>query len=253
MNDMLLNFKHVNFDRNFVGTDSKEAYAENLHRNDINWFKVYGDNPIEYDVNSNNYRCSNFSDIDWNNSVLMFGCSHVFGTGLHIQDTISAQLEKHLEYPVINLGVPASSMYFSFLNQLILKKNQVKPKAVINLWSSLERYSLFKGDINSPLPLGPWMVGTDWARNNESIIDFYSQWTNQYNNIQYYGNMLSDTVNIFWNDIPHVECTFFSNTAESLGIKLINQIDYARDLYHPGKDTNKMLAKFLKIKLSRLL
>jgi len=247
---MLLTFKHNKFDRNFVGLDSKEVYAKNLQSADPDW--IYRDNPIQYEVNSNNYRCPEFSDIDWNNSVLIFGCSHVFGTGLHTQDTVSEQLENQLGSPVVNLGVPASSMYFSFLNQVILKKNKIKPKAVINIWTSVERYSLFKEDKNEPLPLGPWIFNNEvFESNNESAIDFYTQWTNHYNNILHYGIMLSDTVNIFWNDIPHIECTFFSNTAESLGIKLIDQIDYGRDFYHPGKNTINMLAEFLANNIDR--
>lgn len=243
---MLLNFKHLNFDKNFVGLDSKENYTKNLHSADKDWY--YRDNPIEYNVNSHNYRCAEFDDIDWDNSVLILGCSHAFGTGLHTEDTIAKQLEKLLPYQVVNLGVPASSMYFSFLNQVILKKNNINPKGVVNIWTSIERYSLFKENNTDPFPIGPWVFHPQVKQNiDNSIIDFYLQWTKEQGNMERYGKMLSDIANIFWNDIPHIECTFFSNTAESLGIELIEQVDYARDLHHPGKNTIKNLANYLNV------
>lgn len=68
-------------------------------------YKTFG-NHCHYTVNSQGYRCPEFDAIDWENSIIFFGCSHVFGIGLLDHETVANQLSLILNCPVINLGTP---------------------------------------------------------------------------------------------------------------------------------------------------
>jgi len=63
--------------------------------------------PHFYDYNSNGYRLTD--PIQWNDSIWFFGCSHVYGVGVLDHQTVPFQLEKNLNFPVLNLGVPRGS------------------------------------------------------------------------------------------------------------------------------------------------
>ena len=90
---------------------------------------------ITPEVNSLGYRTVDFNKVVWNDSIVIFGCSYVFGVGLFNNETISNQLQELIGRPVINMGVPASSMSYAFFNQLALSNS--KPYAVVNLWTSI--------------------------------------------------------------------------------------------------------------------
>ena len=53
-----------------------------------------------------------FNTLDWNNSVLVFGCSQVWGQGLGYSETLTSQLELRLNQPVINLGIMGAGRVF---------------------------------------------------------------------------------------------------------------------------------------------
>jgi hypothetical protein len=78
-----------------------------------------------------------FSDPD--NAIWFFGCSHVFGCGVGLDETAPIQLEKLTGRPVINYGVPASGpMMVEYQLDRLLEKHI--PNAVIIAWPSFNRW-----------------------------------------------------------------------------------------------------------------
>src|SRR6056297_703452 len=70
----------------WLGSDTQERYNKNLNIFGADW--KYADVDISYDLNSQGYRCSEFDQISWEDSVLFFGCSIVLGVGLPINETL---------------------------------------------------------------------------------------------------------------------------------------------------------------------
>jgi hypothetical protein len=190
-------------------------------------------------VNQNGYRTIEFDSVDWENSIVVFGCSMVFGTGLDENQTICYHLNKMLNRPVINMGVPASSIMYSVYNQLSLKE-QHTPYAVVNLWTSLQRHTYFLDQ--KPINLGPWADSRDLGKH---LKMFYSLWGLDNNNISTTAQFLKRISDIFWNDTIHIQASFFENTAELFHIELLPFVDHAADNEHPGPLTAYNTAKLL--------
>lgn len=208
----------------FVDTDSKENLEKNLKNLPNDW--RYKNKKIFYNLNDLKYRTKEFKDIDWQNSIVLFGCSTVFGTGLAEDEILSAQLEQHTGIPTINMGVNGSSIYFSYYNQIHLYKNYALPKAVINVWTDIHRLTYFD-EVEKNHNLGPWTsdnfkknLYTSWNLNNRHALEF--------------AKMITYSAKTLWSKIPYYECSFFLETSDSLNIQLLPTIDYARDLLHPG-------------------
>lgn len=208
MPDCSFNF----FDR---GNDSQKQFNKNLKNQSLDWPYRYKE--ILYKNNSLGFREKEFTKIDWNNAIVVLGCSIVYGSGLANEDTIPRVIEKITNLPVVNLGVAGSSVELSFYNSLILKEQNIQPKAIVQLWTGTERYL----DYNSKhgwFPMYPWnknyVPNVDW--NVKSCFyrrAFLSMW--------------KDSTAIY-------EATFFENTAKEFNIEFIEIFDYARDLCHPG-------------------
>jgi hypothetical protein len=140
----------------FGYSDSEELFKKNLKRMPEDW--VWRNKQILYTHNSQGYRAPEWKDVDWNNSVLVFGCSFVYGVGIRREETCTKNLSDLLKMPVINLGCNGSSPLFQWVNSTILRSEyNVKPKAVIYYWPYSQRIAelrLGKDAINHPsLPI----------------------------------------------------------------------------------------------------
>lgn len=190
-------------------------------------------------VNKNGYRTAEFEKIDWKNSIVIFGCSMVFGTKLDENETICYHLSEMTNRPVINMGVPASSILYSVYNQLALRERYI-PYAVINLWTSLDRHTYFLD--HRPVNLGPWIDSRDIGKH---LKMFYSLWSLDKENISTAAQFLKRTADVFWNETQHIQASFFENTAKSFDVQLLPFLDHASDNEHPGPLTAYNTAKFL--------
>jgi hypothetical protein len=191
-----------------------------------------------YTTNSEGYRTQEFDTIDWSNSAVIFGCSNVFGIGVDDDDTLSSQLSKMIDMPVINMGVGASSMEFSFYNSMILHKQYPTPKAIIHVWSALERTTYYFR--NTLINHGSWNM-------NEKYMDAYNQ-TDSHPEV--HGLMMQLISKQLW--VPktkYYETSFFGQTANLLGIYEPSWADCARDNIHPGPKTLYNLAVKIKEEL----
>lgn len=200
---------------------------------------------ISMKINSLHYRTVEFETIDWNNSVVIFGCSTVFGAGLNDNETIAYTLEQILGRPVVNMGVPSSSIAYSVFNQIILSKMNVTPYAVINIWSSINRISCFSE--RGPYHIGPWTG----RRPGNNIFDrgfksLFDSWNTNDSNPALHCMFLQKMTEIMWKDTKHFQGTFFPNTSEALNVELFQYKDRAKeDDKHPGPLTAKAVAEQL--------
>jgi len=191
-----------------------------------------------YLVNSNGYRTLEFDTIDWPNSIVMFGCSMVFGEGLDEEQTISYQLSKLLNCPVINMGVTGSSIQHSVHNQVILKQNYPTPRAVVNLWTEYSRCTLYSDNILNTF--GPW---------NTEKGSYGDIWNANAVNAQVNALLMQAVSRQLWHTTKHYEGTFFRSTQCVLDCEQLNghltKTDYATDGQHPGPLATRAVSELL--------
>lgn len=241
----LINRESVVGSWDFYGMDTCERYKKNLKKQPEDWY--YRHNKIKYTLNSYGYRTKEFEDIDWKNSIVMFGCSHVFGTGNDDKHTIPHFLEQLIGIPVINLGVGAASIQFCLHNSLMLYKKYGVPKAVIYFWTGLSRHLLYQKtsvlmntkfeDIKDhPVNIATASGIPLKSMNTPKVLDHLIPF-----------NMINvELIKNIWEDkCPLYEFSTFPTTSEVLGCELYDPIpdDYARDLAHFGRHSNKSFAE----------
>jgi hypothetical protein len=241
----------------FSGTDNYINFKKNLkifkkkYKNE-KWY--YENNPVKYTLNSFGYRTKQFDEIDWSNSILIFGCSFISGVGVDDKHTISSFLEKELNIPIINLGVGGSSNSFHLHNSMILSSFYPAPKAVIYVWSNMERY--FRYIFDNVQHHGSW----DKYLNTYSQDSYDGLMRNIVSMISIKNTWVDKTVflNCCWNI---TDFKFYNSVIPDLNLFYLNY-DYegetdpspynylARDMSHPGpilhKKAAKQLSKILK-------
>lgn len=219
--------------------DTEDLYKKNLKYQPNDWY--YRNKKIEYNLNSAGYRTREFTQINWSKSIVIFGCSCLFGVGNAEEDTITGQIEKITGIPTINLGVPGSSSTFSLHNAAILNDSYPTPKAIVNLWTSPFRCPYYTED--RVMQCGNWnydrfKIGYHWnvdknhASMNLKLNSMISKQLWQFKTLYY-------------------ELSMFSTTAKYLECDFVKQVDNARDIRkengaiiaHPGKITNKITAE----------
>ena len=237
MTPLIKNIKQGNFlsvdttsiDKKFAVSDSKELFLKNLKTMPEDWY--YRTNEVNYTVNSKGYRAQEFESIDWTNSVVMFGCSTVFGTGVDNQHTIDYFLSDLLDRPVINLGVASTSITYSLHNAVILNQNYPMPKAVVNLWTEYSRTPYYLPD----------RVDNKGAWNEDNFV---YEWLHHDSNPATHAVFAQMISHQLWKDkTSYYEATFFSTTAKLFGCEHLSVFDQARDLIHYGRKTNKAIAE----------
>ncbi len=230
----------------FSGTDTFETFQHNSKRLS-NWY--YENSSVKYTLNSFGYRTKQFDQIDWSNSIVIFGCSFVSGVGVDDRHTISEFLGKEIGIPVVNMGIGGGSNNIQLHNSTILIDNFPLPKAVIYCWSDFRRY--FYYDHSRVYNTGQWSNVDEYeknkfdsiTRNVMSILALKNLWNNRVPFIDFC--ILQDQYKFIKSVIPEsntfiIETEFNSRKPEVMG----------RDLMHPGPVQNFIIAKKLAKALS---
>jgi hypothetical protein len=231
------------FDRvgDWSGSDTRELYRKNLKTQPQDWY--YRINPVKYTNNSKGYRTAEFDKIKWAESIVIFGCSNVYGVGVDDPHTLSQQLENILQIPVINLGQGGTSINFNLHNSVMLADGYPTPKAVIMGWPSYDRcVSYNRTGVDN---YGSW----NFEKNN-----YMDLWTKDKYNPRANAVMAQKIFQLIWkNRTATYEYSFDSGTAELLGFdrtfEKIKNIDFARDLLHPGPDAIRKTAEIISASL----
>ena len=117
-----------------MGTDTRPQYDRFP-----DWWRYHNDQ-ISYDFNLHGFRAPDFDTVDWENSWIILGCSHVLGIGNPVDETLGSYIQQHLNEPVINLGVAGCSNDIIFNNFVYAMTNH-KPKGVIVFWTYPSRFT----------------------------------------------------------------------------------------------------------------
>ncbi len=216
----------------FSGTDTKTEYEKNLVIQPRDWY--YRNNPVKYTLNSWGYRTKEFEKIDWGNSIVLFGDSHVFGVGVDDKDTISSQLESMTGIPVVNMGVGGTSMCYALNNSSILRDGYSTPRAVVYIWTNYDRTTFYrKKNLTS---CGPW---------NVEYFPYMKEWSSDKYHAVTNALFISKISKWLWKDTRHVEASYFKDTAKLLKCHYIEPMDKARDVLHAGKGTHHKAATYI--------
>lgn len=215
------------FSKDFL--DSEESFKENLKTQPKNWY--YRNNAVLYSVNSQGYRCNDFKYLDWGNSIIMLGCSYVFGASVTDHDTLPFRLQELLGIDVINLGVNGGSQYTNLYNLVTLKMNGITPKAIINVWPSSNRISNFRHDMTI-FHSGPW---NNWGFSDrfdytENLSKFQTHKVNL--------DFSMKIVELLYPDTPVLHTSMIKTDIDDRMLYL-PKIDFGRDLAHPGIESHK--------------
>jgi hypothetical protein len=215
----------------------------------LNGYETTIDN-IDYKTNSQKYRCPEFDSINWNDSVLLFGCSQTFGISLeNYEDTVSHQLSLILNCPVINLGMGATGYGYQWINSTILKSYGISPKAVIYLWPEHTRQIIFDGNnlISNHRPVGWWTVQPNSDRTDIGVALILDEFHGTA-----ISNYQSENVNVLWNK-PTLQYTWSWPAINNHTKWMDHPVDFAVDGFHPGAETNKIRAKVIANDLKNLI
>jgi hypothetical protein len=227
---MTLELLHCHsYNNTWVGSDTEERYQENLKSQPLDW--RWRSQLITYQLNSQNYRAPEWDTIDWSNSVVMLGCSQVFGVGVDEDQTLGYYLSELLDKPVINLGIPGGSSMALWINTEKLLNYGIKPLAVIYNWPSANRTAeLIDNKKNSKA--GPWI--TDWRQ-----PQFGKEWILHPTHGFEYAKYAVMSVQRSWS-CPQLHYCWDLVTAKFLGLpRMANKLDQARDCIHEGPATWK--------------
>jgi len=207
--------------------DTEKRYKKNCKRLGTDWY--YYNKKLSYNNNCNGFRTKEFKDIDWANSIVVFGDSYTMGEGNTIEDVYTSVLQDMIGIPVVNLGIGGAGVDRSCWNSLALHENYPRPKAIINLWSSLDRYSEYNYKLNywddyKPGRKGYCLRNHYWYLRNIFCVK---------------------TDRALWRDkVPYIEAAIFKDTAEKLQVYPAEIIDFGRDEDHWGPKSNVLMAEY---------
>jgi hypothetical protein len=220
----------------FADFDSPDRFEKNLQKMNLNWH--YRTKEIIYRKNKNGYRAPEWKEVDWANSVVILGCSNVMGIGVAENETISYQLSQLIGRPVINLGVPGSGVDHSFYNATILAEHYPTPHAVVNIWTNLDRCTYF--DPVNAIRCGPWDINHP----------FYKEFSKDDHHAIVTARMVSSACKSIWKNTRYYEATYFDRTAHYLECEYVHIDNQARDLVHPGRNSNLEMATLISNNIS---
>lgn len=228
-------------DTRWCAGDDPSLFKKNKEKLGDAWH--YSTKQIEYKVNANGYRAPEWNDIDWKEAVVILGCSMTFGVGVAEDETISYLLQERLGRPVINIGYPAGSNEAIFNNSVSIFENFGCPAAVVTAWSTLDRFLFFSSYMHD---IGLWTKDSAMVDGVElqKLYDFIN--LNQIN-VQVKGYYLEKASRSFWKDRTHYySMSFFPSTAHYMRVdKYFTFTNTARDLIHPGVESNREVAEHL--------
>ena len=217
----------------FYPIDTRELYEKNLLIQAAEW--SWRDRSIRYDLNTQGYRCEEWSSIDWNSSILCFGCSMTFGIGVDTDQTWPHYLSLVSGHPCVNLAQPGASVAFNWANSVKLLAQGIRPRAVIYYWPDYSRSFEFVEGLRT-VNWGSWIkpqlspgqlghVGSAWAVNPvhaRAMSLLYMQSLN-------------------WS-CPRLDLTWSPDPLPGQQHHLV-KLDHARDLRHPGPVSNQQFAQ----------
>jgi hypothetical protein len=249
--DLLLPYTHANWSTRLAGTprpwepsDSQELYQQNLLSQPADW--PYRSQSVSYTWNTNGYRAPEWALVDWADSWIIMGCSHVVGIGLAQADTLGEQLSLLVNKPVINLGMGGSGADVIAYNTIRLIDKGIRPRGVVVLAPELTRLTYW--GMNSYTNMNP-----HFQTNEHGLASSYAHWLGMEPNAELHGYTQLRGASALWASVgvPLVSAHHHVGLAPGLeiGLRLPGHVDRARDrsgkFGHYGPRTMKAWADLL--------
>jgi hypothetical protein len=222
--------KYANQTLSWLPMDTEKRYLDNLNKNydllkKYNWIGT----DISYKFNSYGFRSDEFSH---DPGIVFLGCSYTVGVGLPVESTWSHIVSTKLNLKRYNLGIGGASNDTAFrLGHHWIP--QLQPKLVIFLSTEPTRTELHTASMVEN-------IGVDEDVYTNSA--YYKEWiTNQANvDMNYEKNLLAIKQICSEHNIKfrHEKFSNIKKTAQ-----------LARDLAHPGIESNKLIAGYFLSKL----
>ncbi len=222
----------------FSGKDTQSKFNANLEQQPADW--VWRSKEVRYTLNTQQYRAPEWQHCRWSESILVFGCSMVYGVGVNDTETLPYYLSTLLGKPVTNLGMGGTGIAFHLANSVILREHNITPKAVVCVWPDRSRQTEFIEKL-SVVHHGAWNVETSWLK-NLILNDVHCRHNAEY---------LIRTMRLLWN-CPIVEASWYEDMCNITGSTLLKFHDLARDCAHPGPETQKIAANLIAEKLQQI-
>jgi|13_taG_2_1085334.scaffolds.fasta_scaffold01112_18 hypothetical protein len=257
----------------WIDPDTQETFNE--HKNDpqtrkcleqFNWIRTDGSQnavSVQYLLNDQGYRIDHGYDED---GIIFYGCSFTFGIGLDKEHTFTEIVSKELGLANFNFGIPGVGLDASVIHALFLLKHTVKkPKAMVVFTPPPRRWNYFNG--------------SQIVTTSSQQISKYRKITEEYVMSMEYqcvtddmNNLIQTTKNIMVLrdiakelDIPFVLADYSKDFDREFkayhywkhcaqrGDESFDGVSMARDLIHPGEETNakwaEIIIKLIKEKL----
>lgn len=231
--------------RYFSSNDGPKEFIKNLKEMPEDW--KYRNKEVEYKVNKSGYRCKEWKDIDWKESIVLLGCSCTFGVGLAEDETISYHLSRLTGREVVNLGYSSGSNELIVNNCASLIKNFEMPYGVVINWTTTDRLRFYTE--NDYFDLGPW------TNKSDQVPDMEKYWEDTFvdpgNELakNYYWSTYTDAM--FQNRTKYSKVSYFGLTAHYTRSDQFFEIDNgARDRIHPGEKNSIEVAEFIQKKFN---
>lgn len=179
------------------------------------------DAKFTYRFNKEGFRCDEFTNIS---SIVFLGCSMTMGIGLPVEFTWPYLVSNNLNLSCYNLGIAGSSNDTAF-RMAYAWLEKINPTMVIFCQTFSHRWEIFAGN---------GFTGRSIHLDNGK---FENEWV---------GNPINGILNKEKNRLA------VQQLCNNLGIKFISTevekiefLDLARDLYHPGVESNKKFADYV--------
>lgn len=242
--------------------DSNSILVDNDHANkDLLWYQPeeelefnrnkrvvdpkYLESDIHYTFNSQGYRTKELHNVD-DDFVLIFGCSHTEGIGLHNEDIWCNQLCDKIGIDRINLGKAGTGPDIQYINTLqYISNNYPKPRLVIYQWPQTFRRS-FAYNHNNQIVFKHHNINSKSEKQDTNW--FLKRYCGKDTGEMYMNNYVSfNAVNLMWNfiDVRVYNWTWsgdFNFTDSRLHTVTTTDTGRARDMMHDGSDIHKQVA-----------
>ena len=180
---------------------------------------------IQYNFNSLGYRTKEFSEIDWANSIAVFGGSDVLGEGIVEEETLTAKLQAKTGLFAVNMGIGGASMQRNLNDSLLVAINYPAPKAIVYIWPIHYRTTNYTE--NKIINNGPW----NW----DEPDNFMKPWIHEEGTnavaCALFNYMSSKHI---WRNTKCYSASFFKPVASILEIPALEILDKCKDNIHPG-------------------
>lgn len=232
MNHLLKNRIPINRFTRWFPSDTKDLWRKNSNKytekiKELGWTE----DSIDYEFDQYGFRNNlNFDREQEYNLVL--GCSHSFGIGVRNEHVWYNYLKPKFSEPFYNAAIPGGSIGGCVRSLIGLQQEGLKVKRVFALLPDRTRYDVFC-EATEDWEVVSWWTGhpkdlSQWVLAEKSLSMFY--------NVNHLAlKQLCHQNNIELTDIP-------VDAGDEVDMRICND-KKARDLMHPGIETQKWLGK----------